>query len=86
MGLCWTSRFIVVGLGRGIALPTQVPPFPPLAVLTKEDCLRFFSQQASPTSGALLGVWRWASDLGGTCFNVDFAEECDYLGILDAFD
>jgi hypothetical protein len=40
-------------------------------VLSKEDCLVFFDATGIPSSGALLGVYQWATDLGGDEFNLD---------------
>jgi hypothetical protein len=50
-------------------------------ILTKEDCLAFFNATGHPTTGSLLGVWRWAADLGIPRFNLmeDLDEHNLYL-------
>lgn len=71
--------------------PVQVVPSltdsnPTLPVLTKDDRLRFFRTHGHPAPGALLGVYRWATDLGMTHFNFEFDFDRDDLSLLDAYD
>ena len=62
------------------------PPSPPLIVLSKDDAIKLLSPCDFSTSGALLGVWCWAADLGRTGFNFNFDWDKDDLSILDAYD
>lgn len=57
--------------------------FPPLPVLSKDDC-RLFNRQGFPTAespGSVLGVLWWAAD-----FDFVFDLDRDVLRILSAFD
>jgi hypothetical protein len=39
--------------------------------LTKEDCLQHFRNTGFPPEGPLMGVYRWAADLGISRYNFD---------------
>lgn len=54
--------------------------------LSKEDCLGLFRTNGQPTLGSLLGVYRWAADLGTSRFNFEFDLDIDDFSILDAYD
>lgn len=51
-------------------------------VLSKEDCLRMFRDN-HPTSATLLGVYRWAADLGQAWCNFDWDWDKDDLNVLN---
>ena len=53
--------------------------------LTKEDCLRLFRDDMPPP-GPLLGIYRWAVDLGRTRYNFDFNFDTDNISLLDTYD
>lgn len=53
--------------------------------MTKEDCLRLFRDDMPPP-GPLLGVYRWATNLGRTRFNFDFNFDTDDINLLNAYD
>ena len=67
---------------------SSLPPDPSslLTVPSKMDCVRLLSRCDLSKSGALLGAWCWAADLGSTRFNFDFDWEKDDLSILNAYD
>ena len=46
-------------------------------ILNKEDCLTLFRAYGYPTSGPLMGIYRWAADLGWAQYNyeADFTPE-----------
>ena len=75
---------------RAKELECEAPPSPhpilSLPVMTKEDGLRFFRHREFPSTGPLLGVYRWAADLGRARFNFDFDFDRDDLSILNAYD
>lgn len=55
-------------------------------VLTKEDCLQMFRVNGHPTTGPMLGVWRWAADLGHARFNFETEPVGDDYSFLNAYD
>jgi hypothetical protein len=70
--------------GDGVS-STPTPPPPPLSVMTTEDGLRFFRNRGFPTTGPLLGVYRWAADLGCSCFDYESDVNWDDLSFLNAY-
>ena len=63
------------------------PVEPPLIPLSKEDCLRHFRTVGYPnTDRVMMGVWRWAVDLGRTRFNFDWDWEKYDINLLNAYD
>jgi hypothetical protein len=58
---------------------------PTLSVMTKEDGLRFLRNRAL-TIGSLLGMFRWAADLGWARYCYDFDFNRDDTSLLEAFD
>ena len=58
----------------------------PLVPLTKADCLRYFDRVGLPSTGALFGVYLWATDRDVARFNFDFNFDTDDISILDAYD
>ena len=66
--------------------PPLPSPMPPLTVMTKEDALRFFRHREFPTSGSLLGVYRWAADLGWARFDYESEVDWNDLSFLNAYD
>ena len=66
------------------------PPAPamtsePLHVMTKEDVLRHLGNRAI-TTGAELGMYKWAADLGWARFGYDYDLERDEAYWLAAYD
>ena len=55
-------------------------------ILTREDCLQLFTTTGVPTFGSLLGIYRWAANLGESRFNIasDFSPQS--ITLLDAYD
>ena len=54
--------------------------------LTKDDCLQYFQQQDEYPTGALLGVYRWAADLGIPRFNFECGDTAEDYNLLNAYD
>jgi len=62
--------------------------FPPEAsrILTKEDCLQFFRITGYPTTGSLVGVYRWAANLDEAKFNFEEPADLQGYSFLNAYD
>jgi hypothetical protein len=67
-------------------LPNTSGADPPSRILTKEDCLSLFRATGEPSSGSLLGVYRWAADLGHAKFNFEKELEDHEFHFLDEYD
>lgn len=55
-------------------------------ILTKEDCMQLFRVTGVPTSGSLLGVYRWAANLSEAEFDFEANFDPDSIALLDACD
>ena len=55
-------------------------------ILTQEDCLQLFITTGVPSSGSLLGVYRWAANLGVAHFNFETDFSPEDITLLDAYD
>lgn len=66
--------------------PSPSEPSQALPILSKDDCLAFFRLHGHPTSGSLLGVWRWAANLDIPKFNFEREMDWNDLSFLNAYD
>ena len=55
-------------------------------ILTKEDCMQLFSTTGVPTGSSLMGVYRWAANLGEARYNFDTDFFPESIALLDAYD
>ena len=58
----------------------------PNRIVSKEDCVHYFRPTGRPTTSALLGVYRWATNLGTSQFNFDIDFDTHSLSMLNAYD
>ena len=54
-------------------------------VISKEECWRMLSGKHL-TTGSLLGMWKWAADLGWARYNFDMELTPENIRLLDAYD
>ena len=82
--LMWEAQ--VERLLACLTLPSTSNMEPPPRILTKDDYLSLFRATCIPTSGPLLGIYRWAADLGHAQYN--FTEELEEhnFHLLNAYD
>jgi hypothetical protein len=53
-------------------------------ILTKEDCLLMLATNGYPSTGPMIGIYRWAADLGHATYN--FVREEEGYEFLNAYD
>lgn len=55
-------------------------------ILTKEDCMLLFTATGFPPPGSMMGIYRWAADLGISRYNFEREIVDDDYSFLDAYD
>lgn len=55
-------------------------------ILTKEDCMLLFTATGFPPPGPMMGIYRWAADLGISRYNFEREIVDDDYSFLDAYD
>ena len=55
-------------------------------ILTKEDCLLLFTATGVPPPGPLLGIYRWAANLGVSRYNFEIEDDCNDFSFMNAYD
>ena len=67
--------------------PPESIASPVPSILTREECMQLFVDTGVPTtSGALLGVYRWAAGLGEARYNFDLPPDVTDFSFMNAYD
>lgn len=56
-----------------------------LRILTKKDCMQLFRTTGVPTTGSLMGVYRWAANLGESRYNFEEPADVHDYSFLDPY-